>query len=146
MSRRVVVFNNMVTPYTNRLYNELVDRGLDLAVLSCTEQEPDRSWAGSFEVRYPHRTVPGVSFPLSRSRHTHVNFGIGPRAERAGARYPDRERVLSIHAVCCCVGSPKSEDARTDDRRLEGNDARYPLSPSGAPLVAAPLPRDRLLQ
>lgn len=84
MSRRVVVFNNMVTPYTNRLYNELVDRGLDLAVLSCTVQEPDRAWAGSFGARYPHHTVPGVSFPLSRSRHTHVNFGVG-RALKAMA-------------------------------------------------------------
>src|SRR4051794_29507825 len=76
MSRRVVVFNNMVTPYTNRLYNELVDRDLDLAVLSCTVEERDRAWAGSFGARYPHQTVPGLSFPLSRSRHTHINFGV----------------------------------------------------------------------
>ncbi|GLH76761.1 hypothetical protein SSBR45G_16690 [Bradyrhizobium sp. SSBR45G] len=77
MSRRVVVFNNMITPYTNRLYNELVAQGLDLAVLSCTEQEADRSWAGSFEPHYPHRTVAGISLPLSRSRYTHVNVGVG---------------------------------------------------------------------
>ena len=76
MNERVVVFNNMITPYTNRLYNALVDGGLDLAVLSCTDQEPDRSWAGTFDIRYPHRTIPGLTFPLSRSRHTHVNFGI----------------------------------------------------------------------
>jgi glycosyltransferase involved in cell wall biosynthesis len=76
MSRRVVVFNNMITPYTNRLYNELVGRGLDLAVLSCTVQEPDRSWAGSYVPKYEHRIVPGISLPLSRSRHTHVNVGI----------------------------------------------------------------------
>ncbi|WP_076862306.1 glycosyltransferase family 4 protein [Bradyrhizobium mercantei] len=77
MAPRVVVFNNMITPYTNRLYNELVDRGLDLAVLSCTAQEADRFWAGSFAPRYTTRTVPGVSIPLSRSRHTHLNIGIG---------------------------------------------------------------------
>ncbi|MCC8969691.1 glycosyltransferase family 4 protein [Bradyrhizobium brasilense] len=77
MAPRVVVFNNMITPYTNRLYNELASRGLDLAVLSCTQQEADRSWAGSFTPRYITRTVPGVSIPLSRSRHTHVNIGIG---------------------------------------------------------------------
>ncbi|CAL80637.1 Hypothetical protein, putative Glycosyl transferase [Bradyrhizobium sp. ORS 278] len=76
MSRRLVVFNNMITPYTNRLYNALVAKGLDLAVLSCTEQEADRSWAGSFEPRYPHQTVTGVSIPLSRSRYTHVNVGV----------------------------------------------------------------------
>ncbi|MCP1908296.1 glycosyltransferase family 4 protein [Bradyrhizobium sp. USDA 4508] len=77
MAPRVVVFNNMITPYTNRLYNELASRGLDLAVLSCTQQEADRSWAGSFTTRYITRTVPGVSIPLSRSRHTHVNIGVG---------------------------------------------------------------------
>ncbi|MCA1398033.1 glycosyltransferase family 4 protein [Bradyrhizobium sp. BRP56] len=77
MAPRVVVFNNMITPYTNRLYNELASRGLDLAVLSCTRQEADRSWAGSFTPRYITRTVPGVSIPLSRSRHTHVNIGVG---------------------------------------------------------------------
>ncbi|MGX1077859.1 hypothetical protein AB7M45_008469 [Bradyrhizobium elkanii] len=77
MASRVVVFNNMITPYTNRLYNELASRGLDLAVLSCTPQEADRAWAGSFTPRYVTRTVPGVSIPLSRSRHTHVNIGIG---------------------------------------------------------------------
>ncbi|WP_338698627.1 glycosyltransferase family 4 protein [Bradyrhizobium sp. 26S5] len=76
MAPRVVVFNNMITPYTDRLYNELVCRGLDLAVLSCTAQEADRSWAGSFTPRYTTRTVPGISIPLSRSRHTHVNVGI----------------------------------------------------------------------
>jgi len=77
MAPRVVVFNNMITPYTNRLYNELADRGLDLAVLSCTAQEPDRAWAKSFTPRYQTRVVPGVSLPLSRARHTHLNFGIG---------------------------------------------------------------------
>lgn len=77
MSQRVVVFNNMITPYTNRLYNELVDRGVDLAVLSCTAQEPDRMWASSITPHYLHRTVPGLSLGLSKSRFTHINFGIG---------------------------------------------------------------------
>jgi glycosyltransferase involved in cell wall biosynthesis len=76
MPPRVVVFNNMITPYTNRLYNELVDRGLDLAVLSCVAQEPDRKWADSIAPRYPHDIVPGFSFGLSRSRFTHINFHI----------------------------------------------------------------------
>src|SRR5882757_1979763 len=76
MAPRVVVFNNMITPYTNRLYSELADRGLDLAVLSCTAQEPDRAWAKSFTPRYQTRVVPGVSLPLSRARHTHLNCGI----------------------------------------------------------------------
>ncbi len=82
MAPRVVVFNNMITPYTNRLYNELVARGMDLAVLSCTAQEPDRRWAQSISPRYECRTVPDFPLPVSRSRYTHVNFGIG-RALRA---------------------------------------------------------------
>ncbi|QDM22647.1 glycosyltransferase family 4 protein [Tardiphaga sp. vice154] len=76
MAPRVVVFNNMITPYTNRLYNELVERGLDLAVLSCTAQEPDRQWAASISPRYAHHVVPGLTLPISRSRFTHINFGI----------------------------------------------------------------------
>jgi glycosyltransferase involved in cell wall biosynthesis len=77
MSSRVVVFNNMLTPYTNRLYNAVADRGVDLAVLSCTRQEPDRAWADSIVPHYPHRVVPGLPFGKSGSRFTHLNIGIG---------------------------------------------------------------------
>jgi glycosyltransferase involved in cell wall biosynthesis len=77
MTPHVVVFNNMITPYTNRLYNELVDRGVRLSVLSCTVEEKDRAWAGLIDPKYPHRVVPGISFALTKSRYTHVNFGVG---------------------------------------------------------------------
>ncbi|RXH16942.1 glycosyltransferase family 4 protein [Bradyrhizobium guangzhouense] len=77
MSPRVVVFNNMLTPYTNRLYNAVVERGVDLAILSCTREEPDRDWADAIVPRYPHKIVPGLSFGKTGSRFTHVNVGIG---------------------------------------------------------------------
>ena len=76
MSKRVVIFNNMITPYTNRLFNELAGRGLDLAVLSCTRQEANRSWANTLFPSYSHRVLPGWEVALSESRFAHVNFGI----------------------------------------------------------------------
>ena len=38
----VVVFKNMVSPYTNRLFNDLIDAGVNLKVASCVEQEANR--------------------------------------------------------------------------------------------------------
>jgi glycosyltransferase involved in cell wall biosynthesis len=82
MSERVVIFNNMITPYTNRLYNELVVQGAQLAVVSCTEQESDRAWRHSLQSNYEHIVVPGFSIRLARARHTHFNFGIARALRR----------------------------------------------------------------
>jgi glycosyltransferase involved in cell wall biosynthesis len=76
MKGRTVVFNNMVSPYTNRLYNELWERGHNIAVISCTEQEPNRSWAHSIAPNYPHKVLPGCTFQLSDARFAHFNTGI----------------------------------------------------------------------
>jgi glycosyltransferase involved in cell wall biosynthesis len=73
---RVVVFNNMITPYTNRLYNELRRGGQDIIVLSCSRQEANRSWADAITPLYPHFVLPGRSFAISTGRYVHVNFGI----------------------------------------------------------------------
>jgi glycosyltransferase involved in cell wall biosynthesis len=71
-----VVFNNMVTPYSNRLYNELWQRGHNITVISCTEEEPNRSWAQSITPNYPHKVLPGYTFQLSDARFAHFNIGI----------------------------------------------------------------------
>lgn len=76
MSRRVVVFKNMITPYSNRLYNELHDRGVDIAVMSCAEQESNRQWASTIQPRYIHRVLPGWTVRLGPSRYAHVNLAI----------------------------------------------------------------------
>ncbi|QDK36058.1 glycosyltransferase family 4 protein [Sphingomonas sp. IC081] len=72
---KVVIFNNMLTPYTARLYNNLVARGLDLTVLSCTAVESNRSW-GAFSVQFAHVVLPGMVVRLGPGRFAHVNRGV----------------------------------------------------------------------
>ena len=73
---RTVIFNNMVTPYSNRLYNELVERGQDIEVISCTNEEPNRHWAQSIASNYPRKILPGWTLQLSQARFAHINIGI----------------------------------------------------------------------
>jgi glycosyltransferase involved in cell wall biosynthesis len=75
-AKRLVIFNNMITPYTNRLYNALVEARVALAVLSCSAQEATRSWAGTFEPRYSHEILPGIALPRGPNRYAHLNLGI----------------------------------------------------------------------
>ena len=49
-----VEFNNMVTPYTDRLFTRLKSDGLELAVVSCTRAERNRSWSLSAAKPYAH--------------------------------------------------------------------------------------------
>jgi glycosyltransferase involved in cell wall biosynthesis len=90
---RVVVFNNMITPYTNRLYNALAGTELDLTVLSCTAQEANRSWVETFEPAYAHEVLPGKALPVGPSRYAHLNRGI---AATLGRLRPD---VLVINGI-----------------------------------------------
>jgi glycosyltransferase involved in cell wall biosynthesis len=73
---RTVIFNNMITPYSNRLYNEVCSRGRDIAVVSCTNQEANRAWADTINPGYRHQIIPGVSIRLDEARFVHVNAGI----------------------------------------------------------------------
>src|SRR5690349_8687535 len=73
---RVVVFNNMITPYTDRLYRALAAEGLDLAVLSCARQEPNRAWAETLAPSYPHQVLEAFSIRLGPGRFAHLNRGI----------------------------------------------------------------------
>src|SRR5581483_4758222 len=73
---RVVVCNNMVTPYTNRLLNCIADSGVDLHVVSCTLREANRKWTGNYTKKYDHVILKGIQFRLAASRIIHVNFGM----------------------------------------------------------------------
>ena len=74
---RVVICNNMVTPYTNRLFNDLVDRGIELRVVSCTLRETNRQWSGDYAKKYDHVVLRGIKFVLnSPSRTIHFNLGL----------------------------------------------------------------------
>lgn len=81
-SERIVIFCAMLSPYTNALYNQLIGMGLQVSVLCCTEQEPNRSWARSFTPNYDNRVLRGVHIRLGSSRFAHFNLGIA-RALRA---------------------------------------------------------------
>jgi glycosyltransferase involved in cell wall biosynthesis len=107
---RTVIFNNMVTPYSNRLYNELRERGHNIAVISCSDQEPNRSWAQSITPNYPHKVLPGYAFQLSEARFAHVNTGIfralrGSRPSRLiiNGFYPS---MLSAAIWAVATGTP----------------------------------------
>lgn len=72
---RIVVFNNMITPYTTRLYNWLLDSGVDIAVVSCTAVESNRSW-GNFTTRFEHVVLPGWNVRLGPGRFAYINRDI----------------------------------------------------------------------
>lgn len=82
----VVELNNMVTPYTDRLFARLRDDGLNIAVLSCTTREANRDWELGGERRYRHTILPGVSFRVGPRRYAHWNGGIGSALDRLRPR------------------------------------------------------------
>jgi glycosyltransferase involved in cell wall biosynthesis len=66
----------MITPYTNRLYNEVARRGTNIHILSCSRQEPNRNWADDIEPEYEHTVLPGMTLRLSENRYAHLNNKI----------------------------------------------------------------------
>ncbi len=74
---RVAICNNMVTPYTNRLFNHIVGiASFDLSVVSCTARESNRNWQERYAGCYNHTILRGVEFALPNSRSAHFNFGM----------------------------------------------------------------------
>ncbi|NJL07191.1 MAG: glycosyltransferase [Methylacidiphilales bacterium] len=73
----VAVCNNMVTPYTNRLFNRIVQsQMLKISVVSCTDREKDRNWSTSYASEYLHIILKGFSLELGKARFAHFNPGI----------------------------------------------------------------------
>ena len=77
-TKRITILNNMVTPYTNRLYNRLTRAGLTVSVVSCSAKEANRAWGDNAPADYPHRVLPGRSIPFRPGCYAHFNSGIGP--------------------------------------------------------------------
>ena len=88
---RVTILNNMVTPYTNRLYNRLARRGVAISVVSCTRQEANRSWGETAPADYPHTVLSGRALKIAAGRYAHVNSGV------AAALAKTRPDVLFIN-------------------------------------------------
>ncbi|WP_426042981.1 glycosyltransferase family 4 protein [Brevundimonas sp. TWP2-3-4b1] len=72
----MTILNNMVTPYTNRLYVELQALGADLDVVSCTGSEPNRDWPAPDRPTYRHSVLPGITVRLAENRFAHLNAGV----------------------------------------------------------------------
>ena len=74
---RAAICNNMVTPYTNRLFNHIFGtRRLELDVISCTVREGIRTWAGDYSKSYRHVILKGFEIPLRTTRISHINSGM----------------------------------------------------------------------
>ena len=82
-AKRVTILNNMVTPYTNRVYEALWREGVSISVVSCTGQEANRSWGDIGRPIYPHTVLPGRAFRLGSGRYAHVNSGVGTALQRS---------------------------------------------------------------
>lgn len=72
----LVEFNNMVTPYTSRLFNRLAEDGVLLGVLSCTASESNRRWGEPGPKLYAHEILRGVELRVAPRRYAHLNLGI----------------------------------------------------------------------
>jgi glycosyltransferase involved in cell wall biosynthesis len=81
-STRITILNNMVTPYTNRLYNRLAQDGLALSVVSCSAKEVNRAWGDNEPALYPHTVLSGRSIAFGPGRYAHVNSGVGAALAR----------------------------------------------------------------
>lgn len=71
-----VEFNNMVTPYTRRLFRRLNADGLGIAVVSCTRSERNRRWQLGGENGFHHEVLPGIAVEVGSRRFAHLNRGI----------------------------------------------------------------------
>jgi glycosyltransferase involved in cell wall biosynthesis len=70
----------MVTPYTNRLFNEVARCGeIELTVMSCTAREKNRSWDTVYLSDYEHVVLKGVELSLAAERIIHFNFSAWSR-------------------------------------------------------------------
>jgi glycosyltransferase involved in cell wall biosynthesis len=76
MTGRVVIFNNMLTPYTTRLFNALVDGGMDLKIVSASTTEPNRHWGKNPNHRFEWLVLPGLQIQLAPQRFAYINRGI----------------------------------------------------------------------
>ena len=74
--QRVVFFNNIVTPYTNRLFNAVAAAGIDLTVVSAAATEPNRAWGTIAASDYNHIVLPGRRVKLGAGRFAYINSEI----------------------------------------------------------------------
>jgi glycosyltransferase involved in cell wall biosynthesis len=139
---RVVVFNNMITPYTNRLYNEVLDLGIDIRVVSCTVQESNRSWAVELPARYAHRILPGWSARLAPNRYAHFNIGVGAALNQAA---PDLLFINGFYPSMLTAAMWASRHRTPMALTIDGWRHNMPVTPYHAVVRPALLRRSRVV-
>jgi glycosyltransferase involved in cell wall biosynthesis len=74
---RVAICHNMVTPYTNGLFNFIAEQNaIDLWVLSCTSRETNRRWSDDYSKKYSHVILRGLQYRWEGARYIHLNSGL----------------------------------------------------------------------
>lgn len=89
--KKIVFFNNALSPYSQRLFAALNSAGVDLAVMSCSARESNRDWNLDFTNGFPHKVLPGREIRIGVGRFAHVNWGIISELRRL------RPRLLVIN-------------------------------------------------
>ena len=106
---KLILFNNIMSPYTSRLWNNLSDI-YEVLVVSCCDEEPNRQWSADFVNRFDHKLLPGFSIKLSPARFAHVNVGFRkviksfkPDLVICNGFYPT---MLGVALACRMMGVP----------------------------------------
>jgi glycosyltransferase involved in cell wall biosynthesis len=121
-----VEFNNMVTPYTRRLFERLCADGLGLAVVSCTLSERNRRWRLPGESGFRHEVLRGISVEVGPRRFAHLNRGIF----RTLSRLRPRLLVLNGFYPSMLLGLLWARLTRTPVAlRVDGGAGDMPMSP-----------------
>jgi glycosyltransferase involved in cell wall biosynthesis len=120
-----VEFNNMVTPYTRRLFDRLSADGLGLAVVSCTLSERNRRWRLAGESGFHHEVLPGFTVEVGPRRFAHLNR----RIFRTLSRLRPRLLVLNGFYPSMLLGLLWARLTRTPIAlRIDGGAGDMPMS------------------
>ena len=120
-----VEFNNMVTPYTRRLFDQLSADGLGLAVVSCTLSERNRHWRLAGESGFRHEVLRGITVEVGPRRFAHLNRGIF----RTLSRLRPRLLVLNGFYPSMLLGLAWARLTRTPIAlRVDGGAGDMPMS------------------
>lgn len=72
---KILVFNNIVSPYTSRLWSSL-SSVYKILVVSCSGGESNRNWSDDIANDFQHKILRGFCIKLSPARFAHVNIGF----------------------------------------------------------------------
>jgi glycosyltransferase involved in cell wall biosynthesis len=97
---RVLVISEIPTPYRLPLFRALAESGLvELEVLFCAEEQPDRPWELTDELRgFRHEIMRGFRIPIRTRRNTFV-YEVNPRVLGRLARRDFDAVVVGGYAV-----------------------------------------------